>query len=185
MKTRIAAFLVLLLALFSAEAQEDSRRDLTIEVQRDEWGDASIADIRAVLRSSAGELWKHIPDGRLDTILVSRSRKSPIVLFERGPKQEYRVKLNVKGTHWAQFAYQFAHEFCHILAKYDKDEDSNEWTRDGQSALFVIPRIAPGEIATMTTAVREAEFPRVAEPGPPDAWTIDVERYTAVRKAPF
>ena len=65
------------------------------------------------------------------------------------------------------------------------DEESKEWKRDGQSATDVIPRIAPGEIATMITAVREAEFPRVAEPGAPDAWTIDVERYTAVRKAPF
>lgn len=64
------------------------------------------------------------------------------------------------------------------------DEDSKEWKRDGQSALFVIPRIAPGEIATKITAVRQAEFPRVAEPGTPEAWSIEVERFNAVRKAP-
>ena len=145
MMTRIAASLALLLSGLPAEAQENPRQDLTIEVKRDKWGNASIADIRAVLNSSAGELWKHMPDGRLDTILVTRSRKSPIVLHARGPKREYRVKLNVTNTHWAQFAYQFAHEFCHILANYDEDGDPNEWFEEAvceTASLFALRRMA-------------------------------------------
>lgn len=62
------------------------------------------------------------------------------------------------------------------------DEDSGEWKRDGQSSLFLIPRISPGEIYEKVTAVREPEYPTVNEPGPPEAWSITVERYHEVRR---
>ncbi len=76
-------------------------------------------------------------------------------------------------------------EVCTIrLRVYHRelDEESQEWKRDGQSAMIVITRIAPGEIATKKTAVREAEFPDVTDPGDPNAWTIEVEQYNDVRK---
>lgn len=62
------------------------------------------------------------------------------------------------------------------------DEEAGEWKRDGQSSLFLIPRIAPGEISEKVTAVREPEYPAVNEPGPPEAWSIEVERYHEVRR---
>jgi hypothetical protein len=77
-------------------------------------------------------------------------------------------------------------EVCTIRLRVyhnELDEDSLEWKRDGQSAMIVITRIAPGEIATKKTAVREAEFPDVTDPGDPNAWTIEVEQYNDVRKA--
>jgi len=104
------------------------RGKLSIRVMRDDWGDASTLDIRGVIASAAGELWKNFPERRLHPIIVQRSRRSPITLYRRGPKGEYLVKVTPKGRYWCQFAYQFAHEFCHILANYShKTPVANKW----------------------------------------------------------
>lgn len=76
-------------------------------------------------------------------------------------------------------------EVCTLLLRirhHALDEESGEWKRDGQSSLFLIPRISPGEIYEKVTAVREPEYPEVNEPGPPEAWSITVERYHEVRR---
>jgi hypothetical protein len=43
--------------------------------------------------------------------------KGPMTVQDQGlPDGEEVVWLNTHGTHWAQLAYQFAHEFCHVIA---------------------------------------------------------------------
>lgn len=137
--------LLILLSGVAGSQNAPTTRDLTVRVLKDDWGDASLADIRAVLNSSGAELMNHVPDRRLAPILISRSRDNPIVLYDRGPKREYQVKLNVTGTHWAQFAFQFAHELCHILSQYDREDDPNEWFEETlceTASLFALRRMA-------------------------------------------
>jgi len=93
---------------------------LEIRVEDGGWGGAGTRDIQKVLLSTAGELWKHFPDRRLAPIVVRHSSRGPITLFRRGGGGEHVVKLDVEGTFWCQFAYQFAHEFCHILTNYSE-----------------------------------------------------------------
>jgi len=103
-------------------------RTLSIRVEAGGWGDAGTRDIQKVLLSAAGELWKHFLDRRLAPMVVKHGSRGPIALYQRGSGGEYTVKLDVEGAYWCQFAYQFAHEFCHILTNYsDKAPRENKW----------------------------------------------------------
>ncbi|MCY3017625.1 MAG: hypothetical protein NTW87_01155, partial [Planctomycetota bacterium] len=77
------------------------------------WG-AGLEDVDKVLHAAAGELWKYVPGRQLPPILVE-PKGGPITLFDRGPNGEFRVRLDTGDAYWAQYTYQFAHEFCHIL----------------------------------------------------------------------
>jgi len=106
--------------------------------------DAQIPDVEKVLRFAAAELWRHFPDRKLPPILVE-PKGGPIVLFQRGPQGEYRVRLDTGGTLWAQYTYQFSHELGHILCDYDADENPCKWFEESvceMASLFVLRRSA-------------------------------------------
>jgi len=130
----------------AATTRPASLQKLSIRVGADAWGDAGTVDIRRVLESTAAELWNYFPGRRLDPILVQHSRRSPITLFRRGRNGEYFVKLNVQGRYWCQFAYQFAHEFCHILANYShKTPRANKWFEESLcelASIFALRKMA-------------------------------------------
>ena len=119
---------------------------LSIRVMPDDWGDANTLDIRRVLESAADELWKNFPERRLHPIIVQRGRRSPITLYRRGPKGEYLVKVTAKGRYWCQFSYQFAHEFCHILANYSHETPvANKWLEESlceMASIYAIRQMA-------------------------------------------
>ena len=101
---------------------------LRIRVVKGGWGGASTTDIQKVLHSAASEIWKYFPDRKIAPIIVQHSNTGPIVLYRKGPNGEHIVRLDVEGTYWCQFAYQFAHEFCHILTNYHEAQSKkNNW----------------------------------------------------------
>lgn len=110
-----------------------------------EFGDASQADIAALLKSTAAELAKFLPHRREDVIRVAYSQEGPIVLYDRGPNREYQVRLNVQGRFWSQFAYQFAHEHCHILCNYRAGRNPNKWFEESLcelASIFVVRKMS-------------------------------------------
>jgi len=119
---------------------------LSIRVAGTNWGGAGRADIEKVLHSAAGELWKHFPNRKIAPIIVERSTSGPIVLYRKGPKGEHIVRLDVGGTYWCQFAYQFAHEFCHILTNYHPAQSKkNNWFVESlceTASLYAIRQMA-------------------------------------------
>jgi hypothetical protein len=120
-------------------------RELVIRSQGGEkaW-DASAADVEKVLHSAAGELWKHFPAHKLHPIHV-QPRGGPIVLFQRGGKGEYIVRLDTGGTYWSQYSFQFAHEFTHILCGYREGDTSNLWFEESLcelGSLYVLRQMA-------------------------------------------
>lgn len=102
---------------------EGAGRLLDFKITGD-FGTASAADIRAVIHSAATEIWKHCPDTRWQTrgFFIFPNEGSPITLFDHTADQRVAIGLNCRDTYWAQFAYQFAHEFLHALAGH-----SNDW----------------------------------------------------------
>ena len=117
--------------------------DVDLLVVRDGWGDVERATVQKVLESTAGELWKYFPDRKLQPIIV-KPNGGPIVLFNRGPGDEYFVHLDTGETYWSQYAYQFGHEFCHILCNYDTDDTGNKWFEESiceMASLFVLRRM--------------------------------------------
>ncbi len=93
-------------------------KPLDIRVQANGFGKASPADITAVLESAAYEIWKHCPHTQLDGIDVYYRADHPQTDFKRTPSDRIGIGLSARDTHWAQYAFQFVHEFCHALANY-------------------------------------------------------------------
>jgi hypothetical protein len=98
---------------------------------------ASPADVLAVLRSATTPLWREFPDRDLAPIKVLPDG-GPIVLYDRGNDGGYTVKLATAGNLWAQYAYQFSHEFCHILCNYKKGGAQNKWFEESLCELASI-----------------------------------------------
>ena len=133
----------LVLAEQKAAAPSEEKPQLSIRaVKAEEWK-CEIRDVEKVLYSAAGQLWRYFPDRRLPPIEVE-ARGGPIVLFGRGPQGEIRVRLNTGERLWAQMAFQFAHEFCHILSNYDDKHGPTKWFEESlceTASLFALRRM--------------------------------------------
>lgn len=120
--------LVFCLAHASSWANQPTKGPLPeIRVTNADWGRGSLRDISKVLNSSARQLWPHAEQRKMDFIQVSRSANGPIVLFRRGNEGQYFVNLNTQDMYWCQYAFQFSHEFGHILCGYKPGARENLW----------------------------------------------------------
>lgn len=119
---------------------------LTIRVTNDGWGEGRIQDIEKVLYSAAGEILAYVPNKRDLAIIVRHSEDRPRTLYQRGTNGEFIVLLTAKDRYWSQYAFQFSHEFCHVLAMNSKATDNpNQWFEEslGETAsMFALRRMA-------------------------------------------
>lgn len=128
---------------FVTSAQEAAAKMREVPLYRVDASDfdASEADIRAVCDSAAKQLWRHFPDYELEPFVVTRGKTGPIVLYDRNDAKEIVVKLDTGNTFWSQYAYQFGHEFCHILCRYRPNDGKNLWFEEAlceTASLFVM-----------------------------------------------
>ena len=96
-------------------------RQLDIRVQVNGFGAASSQDITVLLRSAAFELWRHCPQTQLGGIDVYYRPDHPQTDLKRTPSGRIAIGLAARDTHWAQYSFQFAHEFCHTLANFSNN----------------------------------------------------------------
>lgn len=117
---------------------------LRVVIVPGDWGDSQLVDIRKVCESAAGTILAHLPDDGFAPILVERGKGSPITLFRRGPGNEYIVRLDTSNRAWAQCAFQFAHEFCHIACNYRDVNNPQLWFEESLcecALLFALRRM--------------------------------------------
>ena len=61
------------------------------------------------------------------------------------PHQPIVIQLTARDNSWAQFAYQFSHEFCHVLSNYETLEgDPNNWFHEAiceLASVFTLRRM--------------------------------------------
>lgn len=119
-----------------------------IRVSRDHWGGATPGEIHDVLVTTARELQVFFPERAGEAILVEHSPLFPMVLYERNGNGEYVIHLTVSGPRWAEYAYEFAHELCHIYANYQQRPHSaaaaHQWFEEALCetvSLFVLRRM--------------------------------------------
>lgn len=132
----VAVMLIGILGPATVARGAEKSASLVIEIQPGDWGHASVENIRAVLKSAGGEVWKHCRNSHVDRIRVRRSDSSPITYFHRDKDGAVLVGLNTKDLYWAQYAYQFAHEFAHVLADHAGDAKRKWHTTDGANKWF-------------------------------------------------
>lgn len=123
---------------------------LRIDVRGGGWGGAPRKSIETVLYAVADELLTRLPKNLSVPIVVTHTEDGPVALYERGPGGEYQVKLHAKGENWHLFAYEFAHELCHILSNYDENVGAdttkyNQWFEETlceTASLFTLKNLA-------------------------------------------
>ncbi len=127
------------------ESGDDApKHELRIRPKQDApWG-GDIDNVQAVLESAAKPLWVRFPDRKLPVIAVE-PKGGPIALFERRSDGAIQVRLDTGDRLWAQHAYQFAHEFCHILCNYQEDPHRNLWFEESlceMASLYSLRQMA-------------------------------------------
>lgn len=133
-----------------ASPNSSKRMGLHLKVEEGGWGKAQPEAIETVLYSVADELLSRLPKKLSAPIVVSHTDASPVALYRRGPAGEYRVHLHASGENWHLYAYEFAHELCHILSNYEENVGAetikyNQWFEETlceTASLFVLKNLA-------------------------------------------
>jgi hypothetical protein len=92
----------------------------TIRVINGGWGNSDVTDIQKVLTTVADVFPGQSLNGRRIAVRVVHRYGNPMVSYERTSEGEFVVFLTARNDRWYQFAYQFSHEFCHILSSFDR-----------------------------------------------------------------
>ncbi len=145
--TRRITALFLLVALLAPTTRADDQAanppKLDLRIAKSGWGDVRTTTVERHLQSVARELLPHFAGKQLPPINVE-PKGGPIVLFKRANDGAIRMKLNTGGTLWAQYAFQFGHELCHVLCNYDADPHGNDWFEESLcevASLYVLRRM--------------------------------------------
>jgi hypothetical protein len=118
-RAALSGLLSLALSIVARAAENPvASKPLDIDVQAAGFGKVSAADIIAVLESAASEIWRYCPHTQLPGIDVFSRSEHPQTNFEREPNGRVAIGLTARNTSWAQYGFQFAHEFCHTLANF-------------------------------------------------------------------
>lgn len=120
---------------------------MKIEVLECDWGVARRDDIQILLEDVASHVLRELRDPFDETIRVLNLPGQPPRAFFRRPGDiAYEVNLTAKNRKWSQFAYQFGHEFCHVLTGHDRLRcNANNWLHESiceLSSFFVLRRMA-------------------------------------------
>ncbi len=91
---------------------------LAIRAAPGDWGGASLPNVEAVARSAAATFPALEEGERLSVVVEPTPGRDdpPITFLAPTLVGEWRIGLNIRGNLWARLAYQFAHEYCHVLA---------------------------------------------------------------------
>lgn len=125
---------------------------IEIRVEAGDWGSVNPHDIETVLTSVAATLLPHFPQHAARRIAVAYKTDGPSILLERTSGGAHRVFLSVRDARWDQFAYQFAHELCHVFTNHEhrriadgtlnRDHQWFEETLCEAVSLFALERMA-------------------------------------------
>ena len=131
-------FLALLIASIAAPL---TAATLEIAVQDGGWGGSSAKEIRAIALSAGTEIARHCPRTRIGPIVVHHRDDHPQTAWERTPDGKIIVGIEARDRQCAQIAFQFAHEFCHVLATQGNDW-RRTWRADGKPNLWLEESLA-------------------------------------------
>jgi len=106
-----------------------------------------------VCKSAAMALARHYPKQRFPAIRVIKADNGfPVKLDQRGSKGEAQIMVSLSnGFEWNRLAYQFAHEFTHVLVNHDQPgAGPNHWLNEAfcEAVSYHALKIMASEWAT-------------------------------------
>ena len=120
---------------------------VAIRAEAGDWGAVRLEHVEAVAVSAARSLGGLRQDEPLAVVVrVVAGDAPPRALSSLNSAGEFVVEVNVLGPHWAQLAYQFTHEYCHVLANSTTFRpDRFSWFEEAlceTASLFALRRMA-------------------------------------------
>ncbi len=100
---------------------------LMVRVIEGDWGGADPRDVEAVALSTGAAFLPVVDDGESIGIALEATASendTPLTLPRLNDAGEFVVRVAIRGNLWARLAFQFGHEFCHVLA------DPRTWVAD-------------------------------------------------------
>lgn len=144
--SRAPVLAFLSIAAFAAPIAYGQEAQPALRIAPGDWGSGSTPDILAVCRSAADEFFSTFSVREWRPVTVYRASDGvPRVAYELGDEGQLRVFLNAQDTYWAQYAFQFSHECCHIACNYRSGDKSNQWFEESlceAASLFTLRRMA-------------------------------------------
>ena len=89
-----------------------------IMVATNGWGDARIINIHAVLSSAMSQFTPHLQTVAWPGIYVFQTADIPITLTYRSEEDRVQIGLATHNKLWCQYAFQFSHEFVHLMVRH-------------------------------------------------------------------
>lgn len=123
---------------------EEQHMQLELRIADEDWDGPAEETVRGVLQSTADELLPYFPAESTPLQLEVHPKGGPIVLYDCTPDGWTVVRLNTGKFFWAQYAFQFSHELCHVLCRHDRDPTGNDWFEESlceTASLFVLRRM--------------------------------------------
>ena len=129
---------------------------MKIVVHPSGWGTGSPLDVKAVLEDVARYVSQPLRAPLQETVHVNPTASEeddPMTCLRRGPGEPpvdgpITILLAARGHRWAQFAYQFGHELCHVLTPFeDLERSPNNWFHEAiceLAALVTLRRMTEG-----------------------------------------
>ena len=103
---------------------------MQLHVAQTDWGKISPDDIETLLKDVASDLNQSLrnPFEELIKIKSLPPGNDPVAAYRESPDDPFCIYLSARNHLWCKFAYQFAHEFCHVLSGYEGLKDNpNNW----------------------------------------------------------
>ena len=121
---------------------------MQLHVQQADWGGARLNDIERLLNNTASHLDRLLRTPFQGTICVKPSPpgEPPRTFYRESPDDPFVIQLTARDHRWSQFAYQFSHEFCHVLSNYENlKANPNNWFHEAiceLASVFTLRRMA-------------------------------------------
>lgn len=120
-QTLLRLLAVLVVVAFAAPpagawTSSSSAFGVDIRVEGDGWGSATREEVETLLQAVADELVDGPNPVFAHPIVVTQGGDGPVALFAPGSAGEHRIRVSARDRAWAQYAYQFGHELCHVMA---------------------------------------------------------------------
>lgn len=106
------------------------QHNVHIVVPPSNWGEGRRVDVEELLKDTASHMFRLFrnPFDADIRVIPGPVDEDPICLYRSPTETRYTIKLSARNRCWDRYAYQFAHEFCHILSNYELlKKNPNNW----------------------------------------------------------
>lgn len=122
---------------------------MQLSVLPSDWGNAQLCDIKVLLEDTASHLNQllRIPfAGEIHVKAAPPNDATPRVFYRCSLHEPFVIQLATRNRLWSQYAFQFSHEFCHVLSHYESLRDNpNNWFHETiceLASVFTLRRMA-------------------------------------------